>query len=144
MTLLLVHAGATLAMVGLIWTIQIVHYPLLDGVGRDEFPRYHARHTRAITWIVGPAMLTEISAAALIAFAPPAGVAPVLAWIGLALAMLVWIVTALFSIPAHATLEKGFDVEAHRRLVRSNWIRTLLWSTRGGIALWMIALHCGH
>ena len=29
----LLHLGATLALVGLIWTVQVVHYPLFAGVG---------------------------------------------------------------------------------------------------------------
>ncbi len=39
--LLFVHAAMTLFMVGVIWFVQIVHYPLFRGVGeaRDPCPR---------------------------------------------------------------------------------------------------------
>ena len=32
----------------------------------------------------------------------------------------------------------AFDAQAHARLVDTNWIRTVCWTARGVIALWMI------
>ena len=58
------HYAATWALVGLIWTIQLVHYPLFAQVGRDTFKAYHHRHTTQITWVVAPLMLTELITAA--------------------------------------------------------------------------------
>ena len=57
---LLLHFASTWAMVGLIWFVQIVHYPLFAQVGRDEFPLYERRHKAWTTWIVAPLMLTEL------------------------------------------------------------------------------------
>ena len=45
-TLLLIHVAATLAMSGVIWFIQIVHYPLLTLVGAAGFTTYEAAHIR--------------------------------------------------------------------------------------------------
>ncbi|MGB0385973.1 MAG: hypothetical protein ACPGWR_14225 [Ardenticatenaceae bacterium] len=36
--LLLIHTATTLSLVGLIWTIQLVHYPLFEQVGLDTYP----------------------------------------------------------------------------------------------------------
>lgn len=36
-TLLYLHAGATLFMTGLIWFVQVVHYPLFLRVGEGNF-----------------------------------------------------------------------------------------------------------
>lgn len=63
------HLAATAAMVGLIWFVQIVHYPLFALVGTAEFPRYEAAHTRSTSFVVGPAMAVEgISALAIAAW----------------------------------------------------------------------------
>ena len=51
----LVHAAATWFLVGLIWIIQVVHYPLFARVGEDGFVAYEAAHTRLISLVVGPA-----------------------------------------------------------------------------------------
>ena len=42
---LVLHVAATMFMVGLIWLVQIVHYPLFAHVGADTFLAYHQRHT---------------------------------------------------------------------------------------------------
>ncbi len=44
MTLLLVQAAASLYLMGLIWLIQIVHYPLMSHVCRETFAQYEQLH----------------------------------------------------------------------------------------------------
>ncbi len=61
-------------------------------------------------------------------------------WLALAGAVLlaiIWASTALLQVPAHSRLERGFDAHVHRRLVRTNWIRTVCWTARGVVALTM-------
>ena len=72
-TVTLVHAAATWFLVGLIWIIQVVHYPLFARVGEDGFVAYEAAHTRLISLVVGPAMLVEGVATLWLFFAPPDG-----------------------------------------------------------------------
>ncbi len=48
----LLHLGSTWFMVGLIWLIQIVHYPLFARVGVEQFVPYEREHSRLITYIV--------------------------------------------------------------------------------------------
>jgi len=138
MTLLVVHAAATLLLGGLIWTIQLVHYPLMDGVGEASFRQYHERHTRRMTWLVAPLMPIELVTSALLLFSPPASVPPVLPWVGFGLVLCIWAATALLAVPAHRRLAEGFDPAVHARLVRGNWLRTIAWSVRGVLALWML------
>ena len=59
----------------------------------------------------------------------------------LGLVLLIWGITAFVSVPAHQRLAQGFDLEAHTRLVQTNWIRTLAWTARGALAIWMIVAH---
>ena len=46
--LLAIQLLTTLPLVGLIWTIQVVHYPLFSRVGAPEFIEYQHAHMRAI------------------------------------------------------------------------------------------------
>ena len=139
MPVLLVQAFASLALTGLIWCIQVVHYPLFAAVGRDEFTRYEADHARLITLVVGPLMLVELAAVLWLAAVRPVGVPAWMAWTGLALVAAIWLSTAAIQVPCHAKLAAGFDAEVHARLVSSNWIRTVAWTARGLLALAMIA-----
>lgn len=128
--ILLVHAAATWFMVGLIWIVQVVHYPLFAGVGVDGYTAYQRSHMARITWIVAPAMFVELFAAGAIAWL----VGSALAWVGAALLALVWLSTFAVQVPLHGRLVAGFEPAAHRLLVLSNWVRTLLWSCRGVVA----------
>ncbi len=126
--LLPVHYAVTWALVGLIWTIQMVHYPLFAQVGPEHFVAYHRRHTREITLVVGPLMLAELVTAALLVLEGNRD-----PWLlaSLPLLALIWISTGFVQIPLHNTLTSGFDAHAHRRLVTTNWWRTAAWSARG-------------
>lgn len=131
--ILVVHACATLFMTGLIWFVQIVHYPLFARVGAQGFSAYSEAHQRLTTLVVGPAMLVEAVAAALLVFMRPAGVSPGLLWAGLALLGAIWLSTAFLQVPLHGRLAAGFSSEACDALVSTNWIRTVAWSARGAI-----------
>lgn len=139
MTLLLVHLAATLLMCGVIWTMQLVHYPLFARVGASAFPAYEAAHQARITWIVAPLMLVELATALALVVRPPVPVPPAAAWTGLALALVAWGVTGFVSAPLHGVLAGGFDAGAHRALVLTNWLRTAAWTARAGLVLWMAA-----
>jgi thioredoxin-dependent peroxiredoxin len=122
-------------MVGLIWLVQIVHYPLFASVGNRESSNYERLHTRLITFVVGPPMLIEATTAMLLVFFRPPGVTAWSLWTGLALLGIIWISTALLQVPCHDALSRGFDPVVHHRLVRTNWLRTAAWSLRGALVL---------
>jgi uncharacterized membrane protein len=129
------HLAATLFMTGVIWLVQVVHYPLFERVGEAEFPGYERRHTSLITWVVGPAMLIEAITGLLLLWFRPTGVPLAQLWMGIALIAVIWLSTALVQVPCHAALSDGFDRVTHRRLVATNWIRTVAWSLRGLLLL---------
>lgn len=54
------HLLATTAMVGLIWFVQVMHYPLSAAVGSDGFVRYERLHQRRTSLAVGPLMAVQL------------------------------------------------------------------------------------
>jgi hypothetical protein len=135
----LAQLTATLFMVGLIWFVQAVHYPLLARVGRDCFEQYEAAHVQLTTWVVAPPMMIEACTAVVLVWHPPDFVWPVLGWSALLLLLVIWISTALLQAPRHNALTRKFTVTDHHMLVRTNWIRTIAWTIRGGLVLVMAA-----
>lgn len=135
--LLCVQAFATLYMVGVIWMCQLAHYPLFSDIG-DALPRYQARNVRLTTWVVGLPMLVEAGCALVLVFWRPAGIPLWTAIVGLALVVILWLATMAFSVPMHERLGHGYADWAHRRLVQTNWIRTVAWTVRGVLVLWML------
>jgi len=136
---LLAHVAATWMMVGLIWFVQIVHYPLFARVGTNLFAEYEIGHSRWTTWVVGPPMLVEAATALVLLLAKPEHISSVHLWLGSILLLIIWLSTALLQAPQHEILTRGFAAEAHRFLVTSNWIRTVAWTLRGVLVLTMLA-----
>jgi len=135
--LLPLNFAATLFMVGVIWFVQVVHYPLFAKAASTDFRAYELRHTALTTWVVAPPMLCEGITALLMFWFKPAGVASWQLAIGLALLIVIWLSTAFVQVPCHNALSQGFDTVVHRRLVGTNWIRTTAWSLRALLVLWM-------
>ena len=129
--ILKIHLAVTLYMTGVIWFIQLVHYPLFSAVKQDHgvFAQNHQNRTGLV---VGPPMLVELFTAILLLF----GNEPRLAlWANLALLAVIWAATGFLQVPCHRRLLNGFDPTTHRRLVHSNWIRTAAWSLRSLLLL---------
>ncbi len=138
--ILLLQLATTLPLVGLIWFVQVVAYPLFARVAAADFPAYHEAHSRLITIVVGPLMVVELLAALGWLFLPLDEVPAAAVWVGAGLAVAAWIVTIFVSVPEHAILARGFDARALDALITTNWLRTAIWTARGGILLWALAL----
>lgn len=136
--LLVLHAAMTWALVGLILTIQIVHYPLFSRVGTAGYVAYQQEHVLRITWLVAPLMLAELATGAALMLFPPPFVPAGSAGVGLALIAVIWLSTAMVQSPLHGRLAMGFDSARHARLVTTNWVRTLLWLIRGALVGWWL------
>ena len=126
-------------MVGLIWFVQIVHYPLFDRVGSESFTAYSEAHSRLTTLVVGPVMLVELGTAVLLVFFHPPQIPAAALWLGLGLVAVIWLSTALLQVPRHEALGLGFEAVTHQGLVTTNWVRTVAWSVRGVLVLGICA-----
>ena len=126
----LAHFAFTCFMTGLIWFVQLVHYPLYGAVGREQFGAYEREHMRRVSWLVGPLMLAEAVTALALLWHPGPYAANFL------LLAVTWLSTAVWQVPQHEVLREGFDAEASNRLVRTNWVRTACWSARSLLLLY--------
>jgi hypothetical protein len=136
--ILLLHVAATFFLTGLIWVVQIVQYPFFAYVARENFVAYHDDYRFWITPIVGPAMVVELLTAGLLFAYPPENTDAFYLWAGLALTVIIWAATFLLQVPLHEKLAAGFDPAAHAALVKTNWIRTVAWSLRAVLALYLL------
>jgi len=133
--LVIVHIAVTWYLVGLIWTVQVVQYPLFSRVGGDNFITFAGLHAERITMIVMFPMFIELGTAILLILSPPDNFPMELLILGLVLLGVVWFSTVALQIPLHNTLAEGFDEQATQRLVTTNWLRTVAWTVRGVIML---------
>ncbi len=137
-TVVAVHLAATWYLVGLIWTIQVVHYPSFSSIGEEGYASFQTSHMNRMGGVVGPAWLVEGITVLAVFFLAPTGTDRLIATAGGLLEAIAIAVTVGASIPAHEALSRGFDANAHRRLVRTNWWRTAAWTLRGVLALLLV------
>lgn len=141
---LIVHLVAVSALAGVGWVVQCVVYPAFALVGAPEWTAYHARHTRAITYVVGlPWAVQGISTVALLLQRGEFVAHLVLA----VLALVTVVSTVAVAVPAHSRLAaldlagrefaaRGSGTSAPAILtvlLRANLLRTLAWTASTGL-----------
>ena len=126
--MLIIHTIATSVMVGVIWTIQLVHYPSFHFIELNKYTTFQRFHMSRISYVVIPAMLTELFTLILIIISMDQIDTLVLA--SAILLIFIWLITAVFFSGVHQKLTLGYDQTVVDKLVKLNWGRTLLWTLR--------------
>jgi hypothetical protein len=136
------HAFCCFFMTGLIWLIQILHYPTYQYIDPVKFLDFQRFHTATITFIVAPIMVIELFSGVFILFNEKFSFFGSLNFLGL---ILILLATAFLSVPAHNKLSIEFNLETVQFLIQSNWVRTIFWSLRSVLILrFFIQLLEGH
>ena len=130
MSLTTINLSVTWALFGLIWVIQLVHYPSFSYIEQSRFLNFHQHHTQSITIIVAPLMLLELGLAAWLAYNSGFNWRETIPFV---LVLLIWVSTVFIQIPIHQKLAEGKNLELIQKLVLTNWIRTVLWTVK---AIW--------
>jgi hypothetical protein len=97
--LLLSNLALSLYMTGLIWFVQIVHYPLFLAIPPDHFPAYERRHQFLTAFVTAPPMVAELLVSLALLFALPH---IRLYWATTALTLLLWASTFFLQVPLHS------------------------------------------
>ena len=126
--MLIIHLIATSVMVGVIWIIQLVHYPSFHFIERNQYTTFQRFHMSRISYVVIPAMVTELFTLILIIISIDQ-VNPIILASALLL-IVIWLMTAVFFSGVHQKLTSGYDKTIVDKLVKLNWGRTLLWTLR--------------
>lgn len=124
-----------LFMTGLIWIVQLVHYPSFRFIAHNEFLKFSSFHQNRISLIVAPVMLIEAVTATILVFLETP---EVFYWINLLGVIGIWLVTITLSMPQHNRLSKEFSIDAINKLIDTNWLRTFLWSLRSAFLLFYL------
>lgn len=118
-------------MLGVIWQVQLLTYPQFLNIPETHFARYHRAHSKQMGWLVVPLMTAELAAAGLTAFLFPG----IFSYSALALVLFIWASTGLIQVPLHQKLTAGWDETTARKLISTNWIRTILWTLRTALLI---------
>lgn len=135
---IILHLFATFSMCGIIWMVQLVHYPSFKYVEKSIYREFQYFHMGRITFVVGPLMLLELITLGLIMFTQYSNIYLLASSVML---VLIWLNTALWNVPLHNKLLADKNDEVIDRLVLSNWPRTIIWSLRSILILLYLLLN---
>ncbi len=131
----MIHIISTSIMVGVIWVIQLVHYPSFKYVNESDYIIFQKYHMSNISYIVFPVMFTELITALIILFFGEKSLFFVLSLICL---FLIWVITGVLFTKYHSILKEGKDLMIIEKMIKANWIRALLWTMRLIMILFVI------
>jgi uncharacterized membrane protein len=132
------HLATSWYMCGVIWLVQLVHYPEFRDLDRAVFSQSMLRHQRLTTWVVGPVMLVELLTGFSLILSAPL-LQRRFALMNMTLLATIWLLTVFVSVPRHERLAAGYDRRTIDSLVSTNWPRTLLWSLRACLLVYWSA-----
>lgn len=136
-TILIANIFATLFMTGVIWFVQIVQYPGFQKIPTSHFRDFHQFHVFRIGLVVIPPMIAELATSIWLV----TGFEKfwLLNTAGLGLVVCTWISTFAIQLPIHQKLQQG-STDKIPRLVATNWIRTILWSVKAALSLYLLLI----
>lgn len=130
LVLLVLHAGVTFALTGIIWFVHQIHYPIIQVIGAQQAAIFEALHWRKTIRIASFMLTIElISGLAILVWAPP-GVPTFLIVTGNVLIVVIWATTWGICVPKHCQLKATGSAAAATILMKANAFRAALWTVR--------------
>lgn len=139
--LFILYLFTTFFMTGLIWFVQVVHYPLFSSISTQDFVSYEMKHKQRTSFVVMPVMLFELFLSVYFFFYPIWNHSYHLFVVSSLCTLLIWLTTFFIQMPLHQKLSYGFQHGWYSQLVYSNWLRTCLWSTRSLLLSIVLYVH---
>lgn len=136
--LLYIHAFATWVMIGLVFFVQVVYYPLYKRL-KGKLTVYDEDDIKHMGFLVAPVYFFEfISAIVLVFYKYSDLVYKILSGVNLLLLISIWIVSYILQVRRFGERTVLFLDKMHNFLLTSNWYRTGVWLLRGFIVLAML------
>lgn len=136
--LVIANAASAMVMTGVIWFVQVVHYPLLAIVPVDSARVVAGEHQSRTAWVVGAPMAIEGSTTLWLMFDRPDQIPWQLAWAGGVCVAVALLCTVMLSVPRHARMAENPDASVGAELVATNWPRTIAWTVHGLVGCVML------
>lgn len=135
---LVLNLVASCVMVGVIWFVQIVHYPLLSIIPVESATSVAVEHQRRTGFVVGLPMAVEGVTTLFLLWKTPDSVTWWLPWIAAIFLAIALGCTIFLSVPRHERMAERPDAQVGRELVLTNWPRTIAWTARGVLTTIML------
>ena len=115
-------------MSGVIWVVQLVHYPSFLYTDKNKYKLFQEFHMSRIGFIVGPLMAVELITGAMLLIILK--LSNIYYFASMLLLIGIWFLTAIVFTRIHGKLLNGYSEKLIHDLIRFNWSRTIMWTTR--------------
>ena len=120
-------------MIGVILMTQLITYPSFLKIDKNDFVSFHKKYVRNISFIAVPIMILEL----LTLVYMNVYINNLLFMKSLLVLIVIWLVTFIIIVPIHNRLSKRLEIDKIVSLIRYNWIRTVLWTSKIFIILYI-------
>lgn len=127
-SILFFHFFLTFFMTGVIWLIQLIHYPSFSFIDKNKYSKFQTFHMNKITPIVGPIIILEVSTGFYLLYFFNSE--SIFFLINFLINILILMMTIIVFGTIHKKLIDGFKTSLFKKLISLNWIRTFLWSLK--------------
>ena len=134
----IVHLFTSLFMCGLCWFVQIVHYPLFLAIRTEDFPAYEQKNF-VTAYLTVPVMTVEMFTGVYLLYQNP----DTFYIINVVLLVVIGLSTAIYQVPMHLKLMQEVNRPLIEKLIRTNWIRTIAWTLRSALLLYLLNIALG-
>ena len=126
------HSIVDFGMCVVLWLVQLVIYPSFLRLESSEIVAWHKAYTFRVSFVILPLMFGQLALSILSVVEDPS----ILEWVAFVFVLVCWILTFFVSVPLHRKIEQN-DItrETRRKLITTNWPRTILWSVIFGLGL---------
>ena len=129
----LIHLIFNAVMIGVISITQLITYPSFLEIDKTKFIDFHNKYVKTISFIAVPAMILELFTLVYMNIY----ISNLILMKSLLVLIMLWLITFIIIVPIHNQLSKKFDEEKVISLIRYNWIRTVLWTSKIFIILYI-------
>ena len=122
-------------LVGIILVVQVVCYPIFLNVAISSFQLYHKEYINRISIIVIPAMILESITTIILLIVNDTIYVKIMCL----LLFIIWLSTFFIQLPLHNRIQKRYKVDYIKKLIVSNYLRTILWVLKLGCIILIIS-----
>ena len=120
-------------MIGVILMTQLITYPSFLKNDKNEFVSFQNNYVKNISIVAVPTMSLEL----LTLIYMNVYINNLLFMKSLLVLIVIWLVTFIIIVPIHNQLSKKLEIDKIISLIRYNWIRTVLWTSKIFIILYI-------
>ena len=122
-------------LIGIILITQFVNYPLFKKIDHN-FETIHKEYTKKMGHIVAPIMVLEaITVFSIYIYYPKSNVLILI----ICLTIIIWLSTFLIQVPIHKTISFKKDSKKIKRLISTNYIRTISWCSKLYLSMLLVS-----